>query len=32
MLDWIAKHEIFEAGSMGSGDYDKAVVFLGLVA
>ena len=29
-FDWIARHEIFEAGSMGSGDYDKSVVSLGL--
>jgi ABC-type nitrate/sulfonate/bicarbonate transport system substrate-binding protein len=28
-FDWIARHEIFEAGSMGSGDYDKSVVSLG---
>src|SRR5215831_8742717 len=29
-FDWIARHEIFEAGSMGAGDYDKAVVSVGL--
>ena len=25
-FDWIAKHEIFAEGRMGSGDYDKAAV------
>jgi len=25
-FDWIARHEIFADGRMGSGDYDKAVV------
>jgi hypothetical protein len=29
-FDWIAKHEIFEAGSMGSGNYDSAIVSVGL--
>ena len=29
-FDWIAKHEIFEPGSMGSGDYGKAIVSVGL--
>ncbi|HEY2245871.1 MAG TPA: hypothetical protein VGH70_00355 [Bradyrhizobium sp.] len=29
-FDWIARHEIFEAGSMGSGDYEKSTVSLGL--
>jgi hypothetical protein len=27
-FDWIARHEIFEAGTMGTGDYDKAIVSL----
>jgi hypothetical protein len=27
-FDWIAKHEIFEAGQMGSGRYEQAVVSL----
>ena len=25
-FDWIARHEIFAEGRMGSGDYDKATV------
>jgi len=25
-FDWIAKHQIFEAGGMGSGDYDRATI------
>jgi hypothetical protein len=25
-VDWIARHEIFAEGRMGSGDYDEAVV------
>ena len=25
-FDWIAEHEIFEPGSMGSGNYDQSVV------
>lgn len=25
-FDWIARHEIFESGSMGSGNYEQAVV------
>jgi len=29
-FDWIAGHEIFEAGSMGSGNYDSAIVSVGL--
>jgi ABC-type nitrate/sulfonate/bicarbonate transport system substrate-binding protein len=29
-FDWIASHEIFERGSMGSGDYDKAILSVGL--
>ncbi len=29
-FDWIASHEIFEPGSMGSGDYDKAILSVGL--
>jgi ABC-type nitrate/sulfonate/bicarbonate transport system substrate-binding protein len=29
-FDWIARHEIFEAGSMGSGNYDNAIVTVGL--
>jgi len=29
-FDWIAKHEIFEPGSMGTGDYDRSTVSLGL--
>jgi len=29
-FDWIARHEIFEAGSMGSGNYDSAIVSVGL--
>jgi len=29
-FDWIARHEIFEAGSMGSGSYDSAMVSVGL--
>ena len=29
-FDWIAKHEIFEPGSMGSGDYGNAIVSVGL--
>ena len=29
-FDWIAGHDIFETGSMGSGDYAKAVVSVGL--
>jgi len=28
-FDWIAKHEIFAAGQMGSGKYEEAVVSLG---
>ena len=28
-FEWIAKHGIFEPGSMGSGNYDQAVVSLG---
>jgi hypothetical protein len=27
-FDWIAEHAIFEPGSMGSGDYERAVVSL----
>jgi ABC-type nitrate/sulfonate/bicarbonate transport system substrate-binding protein len=27
-FDWIAKHEIFDAGQMGSGKYEEAVVSL----
>jgi hypothetical protein len=27
-VDWIARHEIFAEGRMGSGDYDKATVSL----
>ena len=29
-FDWIAKHEIFEPGSMGTGDYDRAILSVGL--
>src|SRR5215472_16995077 len=29
-FDWIAEHEIFEPGSMGSGDYGNAIVSVGL--
>jgi len=29
-FDWIASHEIFEPGSMGTGDYDKAILSVGL--
>jgi len=29
-FDWIARHKIFEPGSMGSGDYDKAILSVGL--
>jgi ABC-type nitrate/sulfonate/bicarbonate transport system substrate-binding protein len=29
-FDWIARREIFEAGSMGCGDYDKSIVSVGL--
>ena len=29
-FDWIARHEIFEPGSMGSGDYEKSTVSLGM--
>jgi ABC-type nitrate/sulfonate/bicarbonate transport system substrate-binding protein len=29
-FDWIARHDIFEPGSMGSGDYAKAIVSVGL--
>jgi hypothetical protein len=29
-FDWIARHGIFEPGSMGSGNYDQAVVSVGL--
>jgi hypothetical protein len=29
-FDWIARHEIFEPGSMGVGDYDKAILSVGL--
>jgi len=29
-FDWIAKHEIFEPGSMGCGDYDRSVVSVDL--
>jgi hypothetical protein len=29
-FDWIAGHEIFEPGSMGSGNYDSAIVSVGL--
>jgi NMT1/THI5 like len=29
-FDWIAKHEIFAPGSMGTGDYDKAILSVGL--
>jgi hypothetical protein len=25
-FDWIARHEIFAEGRMGSGDYDKSTV------
>jgi ABC-type nitrate/sulfonate/bicarbonate transport system substrate-binding protein len=25
-FEWIARHEIFEAGSMGSGNYDQSVI------
>jgi ABC-type nitrate/sulfonate/bicarbonate transport system substrate-binding protein len=28
-FEWIASHEIFEAGSMGSGSYEKSIVSLG---
>jgi len=28
-FDWIANHEIFRDGAMGSGDYDKATVSFG---
>jgi hypothetical protein len=28
-FEWIAQHEIFESGSMGSGRYDRSVVTLG---
>jgi ABC-type nitrate/sulfonate/bicarbonate transport system substrate-binding protein len=28
-FEWIAQHEIFESGSMGSGRYDQSVVTLG---
>jgi hypothetical protein len=27
-FEWIAQHEIFEAGSMGSGVYDQSVISL----
>jgi hypothetical protein len=27
-FDWIARHEIFEPGSMGTGDYEKSTVSL----
>jgi hypothetical protein len=27
-FEWIAQHEIFEAGSMGSGAYDQSVISL----
>jgi hypothetical protein len=27
-FEWIAQHEIFEAGSMGSGIYDQSVISL----
>jgi hypothetical protein len=27
-FEWIAEHAIFERGSMGSGDYERAVVSL----
>jgi hypothetical protein len=27
-FDWIARHEIFAPGSMGSGDYDRSTVSL----
>ncbi|WP_315830756.1 ABC transporter substrate-binding protein [Bradyrhizobium prioriisuperbiae] len=29
-FDWIAKHEIFESGSMGSGSYENATVSMAL--
>ncbi|MBV8576815.1 MAG: ABC transporter substrate-binding protein [Acetobacteraceae bacterium] len=29
-FDWIAKHEIFEPGSMGTGDYDKSILSVGI--
>lgn len=29
-FDWIAKHEIFESGSMGSGNYEEATVKMAL--
>jgi hypothetical protein len=29
-FDWIASHEIFERGTMGTGDYDKAILSVGL--
>jgi ABC-type nitrate/sulfonate/bicarbonate transport system substrate-binding protein len=29
-FDWIARHDIFEPGSMGSGDYAKAIVSVSL--
>jgi hypothetical protein len=25
-FDWIAKHEIFAEGRMGSGDYDRSTI------
>jgi hypothetical protein len=28
-FDWITKHEIFEPGSMGSGNYDQSAVSFG---
>lgn len=31
-FDWIARHEIFESGQMGSGTYEDAVVCLGAAA
>jgi hypothetical protein len=27
-FEWIAQHEIFEVGSMGSGVYDQSVISL----
>jgi ABC-type nitrate/sulfonate/bicarbonate transport system substrate-binding protein len=29
-FDWIAGHQIFEPGSMGTGDYDKVILSVGL--
>ena len=30
-FDWIEKHGIFEAGTMGDGAYDKATVAFGRI-